>query len=447
MGLFSTPKTVLHAKNGGTDIYLDKKENNVFSFGINLWSRCPDSDINSLNACFKENNISVLTIIIPDDVVITKSFIYDSQITTIEKSEVISLAESFIQFKIQPDLLDYNLIAGDNKTIIQSRIYDPNKIATLKYNLERLSLKSFSFEPASKLIASVMSRFNQKEFFLLYPLSLSEYSLILCKQDSVYLTSTLKSNQLEVQKIINYSNLYFANPTTKFYYPHDRDLEIVTNQELEKTPYNSAQIASQFKKSTNLPLPVLGSFLKDAPQTVIINSSTDNSSIKKPMENKKNLLPLIAVFVVATTLASIAIWYVLNKNSSPETESPITQQPTPTITETTPTATPTPSVVVEVDKKIKIQVLNATDINGQAGSLKTKFVKLGFSNVTTGNTSTKATENTINLKASLATSSSYFQSQFADFTVSADLKENSSYDAVVTIGTDLSKSAKTTPTE
>ena len=98
--------------------------------------------------------------------------------------------------------------------------------------------------------------------------------------------------------------------------------------------------------------------------------------------------------------------------------------------------------MVEIDKDLKLQVLNATDINGQAATLKQVLTKLGFTSIAVGNNSTNLTSNQIRVKSELATSSAYFTSALAgqfDATIATDLDESSPYDVIFLIGTDLSE--------
>ena len=105
-------------------------------------------------------------------------------------------------------------------------------------------------------IAKVVSTFFDQEYFFLYPLNQTESTLLLARKDSVFLTANVKNNALDIQKIINYSNLYFSAPITKIYVPANKELEINTTTELNKTPYSETQIASELHQPSNLPLPV-----------------------------------------------------------------------------------------------------------------------------------------------------------------------------------------------
>lgn len=443
MSLFSHPKAVLWPKANLVDLYLDKAEDNIFSLDINLWHTCTTVELQSLDLLLSQNGVTTATILIPDDVVFTKSFIYDSEITAIDKNEVIGLAESFINFKIDADYIDYTLIPTAGKTIIQTHIFDRSKINTLETNLKSIHLKSFSLQSISSSIAKVISQKFTGEYFLIYPVGVAEYTLLLAKNDSVYLTSGLKGKELEVQKIVNYSKLYFSTPTTKFYVPSDLEADINSASNLDKTPYSQMILATDAKKASNLPLPVLGVLVSKVTSPVIINKIDTNLATTK-MENKKNILPFVAVFVITAAIASVIIWFVLNKNNAAPVDTPLVDSNvTPTEIVEAPTATPTVAIA-EISKKLKLQVLNATDINGQAAVLKEKLTQLGFTNVAVGNSKDKLTANAIKFKASDTTSSAYFAGQLAGFfdaTATNDLLSTSTYDVVFYIGTKLDGSA------
>ncbi|HPT65750.1 MAG TPA: LytR C-terminal domain-containing protein [Candidatus Woesebacteria bacterium] len=440
MSLFSKPKLILWPKAKSVELYIDRKENNTLSFDLNLWQKCSDKDLESLSLYFKQNKFDSASILIPDDVVFTKSFTYDTKIETIDKKEVISLAAGLVNFKIDPDSLEYKITQVNDKTIIQSFIYDKPKLDQLKENLNTIGVKISQITSVSTAISNTISSIYKQEFFLIYPLNDQEYTLLLSKNNSVYLTINLKGPSLDIQKIVNYSNFYFSNITKKIYIPEGRDLEIITTTEMDKTIYSESQIAQNLSKASNLPLPVLGEMSTSITHnTDIIGSSTNISSPKKNMENKKkNLLPIVAVFIFTAALASIIIWVVLNRNTS-EIENPVDNKEV-IETNITPTEIPLPTpTIAEISKKIKIQVLNATEINGQAATVKAILTKLGFENVAVGNAKISATENSVQVKD--ASVSAYFESKLAtDFpaTYTEDLTKTSNYDAVFTIGTDLS---------
>lgn len=439
MSFFSKSKVIIWPKNKSVEIYLNKKENNFFSLDIDLWTKQEEKDIEGLSLFLRQNKINSFSVLIPDNIVITKSFVYDTKIETIDVKEVIGLASGVVDFNIDPDFINFSLIQGENKTIINTLIYNKTKFDCLKKNLSLLNIQIDSYTPVSAAISKVVSKTFLSEFFLIYPLNNNEYTLLLSKNNQIYLTANFKKTNLDIQKTVNYAQLYFNNPVKKIYYPESRDVEIITSTEVEKTSYNENQIVQSFGFSSNLPLPVVG-LIND-----IIKNPKDNSSIQiSKMNNKKNILPIIAVAIFSFAVVSFLVYFFFNKNKQDQIID--TTQPddnfTPTIVEE-PIETPTPTIA-EIDKDIKIQVLNATDINGQAATLKAKLVALGFENVSTGNASKNATENLVQVKS--VDVSTYFQSVLADYFPSQyteDLKTTSNYDVVFTIGTDLSASSST----
>jgi len=445
MSFLSKPKIIIWPKDKSVEVYFNRKDNNFFSLDLNLWSEKQPKDLESFSFFLRQNKITSVSLLVPDDIAITKSFVYDTKIESIDIKEVIGLASGFINFQIEPDSINYSLIQTDEKTIINAVIYDKSKFDQLKNNLTQVGLQIDSYQPISAAISSLMSTICLSEFFFIYPLKDHEYTLILSKNNQVYLTSNFKGPDLDIQKTVNYAQLYFNNPVKKIYYPDNKEIDIITTTEMEKTPYNESQIVQNIKFPANLPVPVVSSL------SGIIKSSTDINLPKTQMTPKKNLLPIIAVAIFSFAIVSFLVYYFMtNKNL---TETPETNQPSEEIIPTsapeiTPTEAPEPTVA-EIDKKIKIQVLNATEINGQAATLKAKLVALGFANVSVGNATTTATENAVSAKS--ASISAYFESALGDYfpgEYTEDLKTTSTYDAVFTIGTDLSKaSSSITPTK
>ena len=165
------------------------------------------------------------------------------------------------------------------------------------------------------------------------------------------------------------------------------------------------------------------------------------------METKKNVLPIIIVFIVTAAIASAILWFVTKRSASnTPIETPISDvTPTAEVAQTTlPTSAPVPTATA-VSKKIKIEVLNATDINGQAAKVKAELATLGFTSVTVGNSSEKATENEIRLKAASSSSSAYFKQNLKSF---EDAKittlKTGTYDVVIVIGSDLGSGSTST---
>ncbi len=456
MSFLSKRTCVVWPHKSTVDVYLDNKDTNPTSFELNIWQSISSVDLAPLITFFKDNHVASISVLIPDDVIVTKSFVYDAKITSVDTDEVVKLAVGTTSFDITAESINFNLIPQGDKTIIRSEFSDLPKITNLKQNIANLGVKVDIFQTVSTSVAKAISTFYQQEYFLLYTLNLNESFLILSSGESVYLTNCLKKSALNIQKLINYSKLYFNHTVEKIFLPANNPPEVSSTSKLDKTFYDPVQIANSLHLPSTLPLPVLGLLL--APKTSNITISkpmTDNlppPTITPQNDSPKNILPIIAVFIITAAVASIAIWFVLNRNQPDGLTTPSGQQePTPIITEA-PTVAPTPTSP-PIDKKLKLQVLNATDINGQAATLKAILIELGFENVTVGNSKEKVTGNEIRFKPSLLAVETYFQPQLVTrfpAKYSSALKETSTYDVVFVIGSDLSKptaATSTSPTE
>jgi len=401
MSFFSKPKVVVWPKNKSLEIFLDRKDNNFFSLDLNLWEEKSDKELESFLFFIRQNKISTCSVLIPDDIAVTKSFVYDTKIDSIDKKEIIGLALGCVNFEINSDSIEYSLVQQDDKTIINSIIFDKTKLDKLKNNLSKTGLDISFFRPVSSAITNIISNIYLSEFFLIYPLNSHEFTLFLTKNNQVYLTTNFKGPSFDIQKTLNYAQLYFSSPVKKLYVPENKEIEISSTTEIEKTTYNDSQIAQSLNKPANLPLPVLGC-LSD-----IIKPTKDISLVSnQKMNNKKNLLPIIAVAVLSFAIVSFIVFSILRKNKEEIIDTDVQTNSIPTSAPII-TEMPTPTIA-QIDKAIKIQVLNATDINGQAATLKAKLVSLGFENVSTGNATKNETANSVQVKS--VTTSAYFES-------------------------------------
>lgn len=144
------------------------------------------------------------------------------------------------------------------------------------------------------------------------------------------------------------------------------------------------------------------------------------------MKNKKNISPITTVLIFTATITLVFFWFILDRGKTLDSIATEVIEPTPT--------------TIEINKSIKIQILNATKIDGQADTVKEMLANLGFTDITLSNAKPKVTKNFIHLKPTVTFASSYFQSRLysqfpAAYTI--DLKETETYDAVFIIGTDL----------
>lgn len=451
MPIFSKPVCILWPHKSTLEFYLNTTDNNFFTFDINLWQELSSADLSSLQNFIQQHHLGSVSVLIPDDVVVTKSFVYDSNITSIELEEIVKLATGSTSFDLTPESIHYELIPQDSQTIIRSEFSDLSRLNILKQNLSNLGLTLNSLTTVSASISHIISTFFQQEYFLIYSLNQNDSFLFLSSGKSVYLTNYLKKSSLNIQKLINYSKLYFGRTVEKIFLPTTNPPELVVTSNLEKTFYDSAQIANSLHLPSSLPLPVLGLLLSSKTSKITKMTDTLPPPTVTPSNNSsKNFLPVVAVFVVTAAVASIAIWFVLNRDKSTDLTDPTGQSldSTSTISQA-PTEVPTPTIA-PIDKALKLQVLNATDINGQAATLKAILMEYGFTDITVGNSQETLDANQIRLKPSMSANQAYFQSQLSSqfpATITTELAETSAYDVVFVIGTDLSESsATTTPT-
>lgn len=456
MSLFSKSKVVLWPKVDSLEIYIDQTDNNSPSFEIDLWQEQSEDNLKNLASFFKQNKINEAYVLLSDTYVITKTFIYDSVVTKLDPNEVITLAKDSIDFKISPESVTFDLESENNRTLVRTRIFNQEKFQVLTGNLQKLGLKVLDFETVSSSVIKLYNRLDPGQFFFFYPINAHDYVAILSNKGNVYLTSIIKKTLPELKKLLNYAQAYFGNKEPLQYIPGIN--------------YNEAEICQRFQKASNFPLPVLSFFVgsttkpvsapaaaiikpvptpaptvEPAPMVAPVSTPTPASSIidstpssLPPMENnKKNLLPIIAVFIVTAIVASAIVWFILNQNKSTDINSPTGENQTENIS-TAPVATeaPTPTVA-EISKSLKIQVLNATDINGQAATIKAELTKLGFTSVATGNSKESATSNQIQLKKAVAPD--YFLQNVTEFSTAttSELAATSTYDVVFIIGVDL----------
>jgi len=430
MSLFSKPKVVLWPKKDSLEIYFDKTDNNTLSFETDLWQAQSEASLQNLANFFQKNNISEVYVILDDTYVITKTFIYDSVIATLDPNEVVTLAKDSVDFKISPEAVTFDLEPDNERTLVRTRIFNQEKFLLLTTNLEKLGLKVLDFETLSSAVAKLYAHFDNGQHFFFYPINTHDYVAILSNKGHVYLTSIIKKTLPELKKLLNYSQAFFNNSKPTQYFPGEN--------------YNESELCQRFQKASNLPLPVLSFFVGTAkPNTAIIKPTEpliDLPQSQISMENnKKNILPIIAVFLITILITAAIVWFVLNqnnKNTEINTPAGNSLPETSEISAPVVSQAPTPTLA-EISKTLKIQVLNATDINGQAATIKTQLTSLGFTSIATGNSAKKETTNQIQAKKEIATD--YFLQkipQFSESTVT-ELSATSSYDLIFIIGTDL----------
>jgi len=445
---------VIWPKNHSVEIYINQKDNNHFVFEFDLYQPLIDADIKSLHSFFKSLSTNNIYWIIGDDIVITRSFIYESSIENINKDEISAMMTNNVDFDIDKDLLTYKLEQNKDKTIIRVNLVDGKKIDILKNNINRLGLKVSDYRLLSCLITNTVSQFYQDTYSIIYPLDTPQYLFILSQATKIYLTDIIKGVSLDIKKKINYSELYFDQICNKLFIPSDFTAELKISDKIEKNPFDESKISNKFTQSSNFPLPVISFFNKDIysqiqKTTDIINipqlENVSNKPIKMIEEKKsKNSILIFVVFTISLLVVSGIIWAILNKPKegvvSPSGDNPPIEDISPVVE---PTDIPTPNPVAELDKDLKIRVLNATDINGQAATVKTSLTSLDFTDIAVGNSSETLSRNVVRYKAELDSVPNYMKQNlpgFADALYEAILEDTDTYDIVILIGQDLSQS-------
>lgn len=436
-------KLVLWAKNASVEIYSIANKNNATVIDCNLYKEGVDFELATLKDYLLHEKPDLITVLLGEDTVVTKSFVYDAKTDNIDKQEVIKLAHSSVNFELDPESAEFSLLKIPDKTIIRCELYNKLKFNVLQTNLSKLSLPArITYSPLSSALARSVSNFYQEEYFLLYPTDKNDYTLLLAKGDLVYLSNKLKGTHPDLQKIINYSNLYFDKTVNRLFFPKDLSLEYKANDQLEKADFVESQLAKNLKYPENLPLPILGAFLSGEKSVNIthMNIATMPDKPTTPASTKKSLLPLIIVFGLTAIIVSGIVYFALNRGSADNSSTLAQVSPSPASEASVPTEAPIPTLP-EVNKKLKIQVLNATEINGQAAKIKSALMELGFKDIATGNSKEKITSNEIRTKKKLAELESYFTSAMAESfpaTFSATLSDSGTFDVVMIIGSDLS---------
>ncbi len=184
----------------------------------------------------------------------------------------------------------------------------------------------------------------------------------------------------------------------------------------------------------------------------MLEGSTSNISYTPTGTKKKPTAVIVAVVVIVLLLLGGGIYFFTKgqKKSEPTTDL--------STVDTAPKETPTP----EIDKSsVKVQVLNGTGTEGQAGKASDALKSAGFSDIKTANASklgnTKTTIQTKKEFASLtADIKSALDSDFDNVEINEDaLTDDSDFDVIITTGgtapatesnESSSSAATTTPT-
>jgi len=176
---------------------------------------------------------------------------------------------------------------------------------------------------------------------------------------------------------------------------------------------------------------------KDSVQIDPILEGEEKKSIKKQL-----ILLILSLLLLAGAAGYFLLWPETIPN--PWFKKPASLQPKPTITVIVPSVTsqlsPSPTTKPLMDKSaIKIQILNGSGVEGQAGKLSDLLKGAGYNNVTIGNTNNLGQRTTIIYnkllpKDMLVGITDAMKNDFPDPTLQ-ETSQSAEYDILITTGT------------
>lgn len=174
-----------------------------------------------------------------------------------------------------------------------------------------------------------------------------------------------------------------------------------------------------------------------------VNKDSDQIDPELSGEEKKNMRKQLILLSLSLLLLAGAIGYFLLWSEtipSPWFKKPESLNPKPTIIIVPSiTSQPSPTVNPLTDKSaIKIQILNGSGIEGQAGKLSNLLKEAGYNNVTTGNTDNLGQRTTIIYNKSvpedmLSDITDAMKNDFPDPTLQ-EASESAEFDIIITTG-------------
>ena len=144
-----------------------------------LFQKQEEDELHSLATFFRQNKISEVNVLLNDNYVITKTFIYDSIVTKLDINEVITLAKDSVDFKISPDSVTFDLETEKNRTLVRTRIFNQDKFQILVSNLQKIGLKVLDYETVSSATIKLYTQIDGGQYFFFYPVNSHDYVAIL----------------------------------------------------------------------------------------------------------------------------------------------------------------------------------------------------------------------------------------------------------------------------
>jgi len=185
-------------------------------------------------------------------------------------------------------------------------------------------------------------------------------------------------------------------------------------------------------------------FLEDKQQLQTDKESVQNDQIPEGEEKKSVKKQVILLFLSLFLLTGTAGYYLLWSGTIPnswfkKTESSLNPKPTTAVITPSTTSQPSPTAKPLTNKStIKIQILNGSGVEGQAGKLSNLLKEVGYKNITTGNTDnlnqrTTIVYNKLIPEDILADITSAIENDFPDPTLQ-EASQSAEFDILITTG-------------
>lgn len=372
----------------------------------------------------------------------------------------VSLVEIFKNFKDEMGIKNFRIILGNdlsNVTFFQTDELDRNKIGAemqtwIPYNLDN---ECFDYRTGVFNGSSVVQVVAVEKWLLeIISLAVTENSLnleLMLPVGSLLAEKTSGKNNLTQIKWNGYENLSilaingFAHSVFEFEtdekilnfaktkWGAETEIEQINlsanNYDLTAEAFNE-QVRGKDENVLNIPLLKKQVFVdKNEIGSVESNPTKDVDLTKKKVS--KTTIALIILLMCSLAVFGLSIWFRGKKAVVVE----MGMQPGPAI----PVATQAAVVTQEIDfSKYKVNVLNASEVTGEALRIKKSLSESGFLNVDVGN-APKQTETEIKKKDSIGSAVvTKAKSSFGEYKVGSigTLTEDDKYDLVIVLGKD-----------
>jgi hypothetical protein len=475
---FSGKKAVLWVHQDSFSIFLAAKKTISASFYLKLDTKQTPQNLKFPRAFLKEKKIKSVSLLVSEPLSGQQSFVYDASAEKISRSEIVSIARSSFSFDIDNPHLSYDFHQKEDKTVIRVTALNQDKLKIIQENIQTLGLKIQGLDLLSSSLAKIFSRFHPKPFIVLFALNKKKTVVLIAHQSLAYSSELKNQSSLKIQPAINQVKMFFeTGPLDKIFFQSGCLPDLPKDSKLFVVDFTNESIAQQLKFSKDLPLPVLGTFLKVQKQLIKIKPKTmtideknttqdlikivdDQGKSEKPEESKtsetdktlqtdSSLAPeseenqpqaikidepdqteeafkilsanqkekspktKIVLIIIVSALVTIGLLTLLVFKPFSKEDSVSVEEP---LVQTTPTElpSPTPLPTPVVLYEAKIRVENATSISGLAGTLSSELKDLNFESVTAGNAQESSEDNVISCKESYQQTATFIQESLKD---------------------------------